>query len=62
MSDDSSQRRDSMTPQAAPNRESGREAIRALVEAFGNELVLDLYDITDAEERASVLALGAPFE
>ena len=26
-----------------------------------DELVLDLYGITDAEERASVLALGAPF-
>jgi hypothetical protein len=25
-----------------------------------DELVLDLYDITDAEERASVLALGSP--
>jgi hypothetical protein len=44
---------------SASDRSLGARRAEALVEQL-DELVLDLYGVTDAEERASVLALGAP--
>lgn len=46
---------------SASDRSFGARRTEALTDQL-DELVLDLYDITDAEERASVLALGVPFE
>lgn len=46
---------------SASDRSLGARRAEAFTDQL-DELVLDLYDITDAEERASVLALGAPFE
>ena len=45
---------------SAADRSLGTRRAEALTDQL-DEVVLDLYGITDAEERASALALGAPF-
>lgn len=44
---------------SAAERSLGARRVEGLTDQL-DELVLDLYGVTDAEERASVLALGAP--
>jgi hypothetical protein len=46
---------------SASDRSLAARRVEALIEQL-DEVVLDLYGITSAEERASILALGAPFE
>jgi hypothetical protein len=46
---------------SASDRSLAARRVEALIEQL-DEVVLDLYGITGAEERASILALGAPFE
>jgi hypothetical protein len=46
---------------SSSDRSFGARRAEALAEQL-DELVLDLYDVTDSEERASMLALGAPFQ
>jgi hypothetical protein len=46
---------------SSSDRSFGARRAEALQEQL-DELVLDLYDVTDSEVRASVLALGAPFD
>lgn len=46
---------------SASDRSLAARHTEALIEQL-DDLALDLYGITNAEERASVLALGAPFE
>jgi hypothetical protein len=46
---------------SASDRSLGARHAEALTDQL-DELVLDLYGIVDAQERASVLALGAPFQ
>jgi hypothetical protein len=44
---------------SASDRSLGARKVEALVERL-DEVTLDLYRIDDVEERASILALGAP--